>query len=69
MREPAPPNSAEGPHALWHVSEERDIRRFEPRPGSDGTPVVWAIDTRPSEPVRQAGASPPSPAGVETPTA
>jgi Family of unknown function (DUF6886) len=41
MREPAPPYAGEGPHALWHVSEDDSIRRFEPR---DGT--VWAIDTR-----------------------
>ena len=27
-------------HALWHVSEDDSIRRFEPRDGK-----VWAIDT------------------------
>jgi hypothetical protein len=31
----------EGPHALWHVSEEPEISRFEPRDGK-----VWAIGTR-----------------------
>jgi len=37
----APPYRGEGEHALWHVSEEPTIRRFEPRDGR-----VWAIDTR-----------------------
>jgi hypothetical protein len=48
MREPAPPYRGEGPPALWHVSEEARIRRFEPRAGgiSPDEPVVWAIDTR-----------------------
>ena len=41
MREPPPPYGGEGPHALWHVSEEDSIRRFEPRDGR-----VWAIGTR-----------------------
>jgi hypothetical protein len=41
MREPPPPYRGEGPHALWHVSEDDSIRRFEPRDGK-----VWAIDTR-----------------------
>lgn len=31
-RPPAPPYAGEGPHALWHVSEEPGITRFEPRP-------------------------------------
>lgn len=31
MRPPAPPYRGEGPHALWHVSEEEGITRFEPR--------------------------------------
>ncbi len=39
--EPAPPYRGEGPPALWHVSEDDSIRRFEPRDGK-----VWAIDTR-----------------------
>jgi hypothetical protein len=39
--EPAPPYRGEGPHALWHVSEDDAIERFEPRGGK-----VWAIDTR-----------------------
>jgi hypothetical protein len=43
MREPAPPYRGEGPHALWHVSEDAAIARFEPR-GDDAR--VWAIDTR-----------------------
>ena len=41
MREPPPPYAGEGPHALWHVSEDGSIRRFEPRGGK-----VWAIGTR-----------------------
>lgn len=49
MREPAPPYAGEGPHALWHVSEDATIARFAPRraatvPGDE--PLVWAIDTR-----------------------
>lgn len=30
-RPPAPSYVGEGPHALWHVSEEPSIHRFEPR--------------------------------------
>lgn len=41
MREAAPPYAGEGTHALWHVSEDDAIGRFEPRDGK-----VWAIDTR-----------------------
>ena len=37
----APPYKGEGAHALWHVSEDAAIARFEPRDGR-----VWAIDTR-----------------------
>ena len=37
----APPYKGEGAHALWHVSEDPAIARFEPREGR-----VWAIDTR-----------------------
>lgn len=49
MREPAPSYRGEGPHALWHVSEDASIARFEPhhRPGhARDEPLVWAIDTR-----------------------
>ena len=49
MRDPAPPYAGEGPYALWHVSEEATITRFEPhlRPEHDADePLVWAIDTR-----------------------
>ena len=46
MREPAPPYDGEGLFALWHVSEDPRITRFEPRAGSDGTSRVWAVDTR-----------------------
>ncbi len=31
MRPPAPPYRNEGPHALWHVSEDPSIVRFDPR--------------------------------------
>ena len=41
MREAPPPYRGEGRHALWHVSENDSIRRFEPRDGK-----VWAIATR-----------------------
>ena len=41
MREAPPPYRTEGLHALWHVSEDDSIRRFDPRCGK-----VWAIGTR-----------------------
>ena len=41
MREAPPPYRGEVAHALWHVSEDDSIGRFEPREGK-----VWAIDTR-----------------------
>lgn len=31
---------------LFHVSETPGIARFEPRPAAEGTPKVWAIETR-----------------------
>jgi hypothetical protein len=34
MRPQAPPYRGEGPHALWHVSEEPGIASFAPRPFS-----------------------------------
>jgi hypothetical protein len=37
----APAYRGEGADALWHVSEDATIERFEPRDGR-----VWAIDTR-----------------------
>ncbi len=49
MREPAPAYLGEGPHALWHVSENVSIERFEPHvsaTASSGEPRVWAVDTR-----------------------
>jgi hypothetical protein len=49
VREPAPPYRDEGPHALWHVSENPDIERFEPHvsaTAAEREPLVWAIDTR-----------------------
>jgi hypothetical protein len=49
MREPAPPYVGEGPHALWHVSEDASIRKFRPHRAptalEDGN-YVWAVDTR-----------------------
>jgi hypothetical protein len=49
VREPAPPYAGEGPHALWHVSENASIERFEPHVSATAEsdePRVWAIDTR-----------------------
>jgi hypothetical protein len=49
MRPPAPPYTGEGPHALWHVSEDPAIEVFRPHvPATNATapPAVWAIDTR-----------------------
>lgn len=49
MREAAPPYAGEGPHALWHVSENPSIARFEPHVSATATPSeprVWAVDTR-----------------------
>jgi hypothetical protein len=49
MRAPAPPYVGEGAHALWHVSEDDAIRRFEPHraPTALGAELlVWAVDTR-----------------------
>ena len=41
MRPPAPPYEGEGPHALWHFSEDLTIEVFRPV-----DEWVWAIDTR-----------------------
>jgi len=49
VRAAAPPYAGEGPHALWHVSEDASIERFEPhvsRTSESGERRVWAIDTR-----------------------
>jgi hypothetical protein len=46
VRDPAPPYAGEGPHALWHVSENARIKRFEPRPTGGAPSLVWAVDTR-----------------------
>ena len=49
MRAPAPPYAGEGPHALWHVSEDPAITRFAPhraKTAATDEPLVWAIDTR-----------------------
>jgi Family of unknown function (DUF6886) len=49
VRAPAPPYVGEGPHALWHVSENPSIERFEPHvsaTASSPEPRVWAVDTR-----------------------
>ncbi len=48
-RELAPPYRGEGPHALWHVSEDRTITRFAPHRALTALtdePLVWAVDTR-----------------------
>ena len=49
MRDPAPPYANEGPHALWHVSEDPSIERFAPHVSAtaeEDEPLVWAVDTR-----------------------
>jgi hypothetical protein len=49
VRAPAPPYAGEGKHALWHVSENASIERFEPRVSATvqrDESCVWAIDTR-----------------------
>ena len=49
MRDPAPPYVGEGPHALWHVSEDPAIERFEPHVSATAASRelrVWAVDTR-----------------------
>jgi len=49
VMEPAPPYRGEGLHALWHVSEDPSLVRFEPHhsPSHElDEPLVWAIDTR-----------------------
>lgn len=49
MRGPAPRYEGEGPHALWHVSEDAGLVRFEPHvsaTAASSEPRVWAVDTR-----------------------
>jgi len=49
VRDPAPPYANEGPHALWHVSENPSIELFAPHVSATAAldePLVWAIDTR-----------------------
>jgi hypothetical protein len=49
VRDAAPPYENEGPHALWHVSENPAIERFWPHvseTAEEHEPLVWAIDTR-----------------------
>src|SRR6266568_3233823 len=49
MRASAPSYFGEGPHALWHVSEDPTIARFAPhraRTALTDEPLVWAVDTR-----------------------
>jgi hypothetical protein len=49
VTEPAPQYRGEGPHALWHASENPAIRRFEPHHRPEHAleePLVWAVDTR-----------------------
>ena len=48
-RAPAPPYRGEGPHALWHASEDPTITRFTPHRAKTAHTdelLVWAIDTR-----------------------
>ena len=46
MREPAPPYANEGQHALWHVSEDAGIARFEPHVSA--TAVYASDETSPA---------------------
>src|SRR5437773_4901087 len=49
MRASAPSYFGEGPHALWHVSEDPTITRFAPHRAATALadePLVWAVDTR-----------------------
>jgi hypothetical protein len=48
IRAPAPRYAGEGPHALWHFSENPSLRVFEPRVSEKpGAPrLVWAVDSR-----------------------
>jgi hypothetical protein len=49
VREPAPQYAGEGPHALWHVSENPSLERFEPHvsaTAAEDEALVWAVDTR-----------------------
>lgn len=49
MRAPPPPYAGEGPHALWHVSEDPSLGVLHPRHGATASPeekLVWAVDTR-----------------------
>ena len=49
IRAAAPPYRDEGPHALWHVSEDPTITRFAPHRAPTAVtdePLVWAVDTR-----------------------
>jgi hypothetical protein len=49
VRAPAPTYRGEGPRALWHVSEDAAIARFEPHRAATALtdePLVWAVDTR-----------------------
>ena len=49
MRAPAPPYIGEGPHALWHVSEDPAITVFAPHRAKTALTDelrVWAVDTR-----------------------
>jgi hypothetical protein len=48
VREPAPRYEGEGPHALWHFSDNDSLRMFVPRVSTKpGAPrLVWAVDSR-----------------------
>lgn len=50
LRPPAPPYRGEGPHALWHYSEDPGIEVFRPHVAASNPenvePLVWAVDTR-----------------------
>jgi len=48
-RGPAPPYRGEGPHELWHVSEDPSITQFVPHRAATALSdeaLVWAVGTR-----------------------
>ena len=49
QRASAPPYRGEGPHGLWHVSEDPELEHFAPhraKTAASDEPLVWSIDTR-----------------------
>ena len=60
MRAAAPPYRGEGPHALWHVSEDPGLTRIAPHRAATALtddPLVWAIDPRHLRPTGSRGSA------------